>query len=380
MIRDLVHTRGGKCVIGLEDHKDGGKHYHVYAVATENEKGKQPMFSTRGARAWDLAGYHPNIQPVKAGHTKTWKYCRKENNVVCDEIPEPHDPMARRKKVDEVFSSALASCNDHRSFLEDVRTNGPGVFFKNFNSIDAAARFCYQKDNQVQIDDPACTLLLDTYPEIQDWITTELPDPLWSADLQQPTISGGIQETESSLASEPPESVFSCGGGGSTRQSTPLESWSSPGSTAFKETERYGSSPPLEARANKRQARVKSLILWGPSKVGKSMGARKFPGRYCLMSGKFNLRELDDKCDYLIMDDFDKGFRGFDYKLWFQGAPIIDCTDKYMPTTRIKWGRPCVFICNRNPLETAPREIEREWIEANCVIVHVDRPLIDIAQ
>jgi hypothetical protein len=283
--------------------------------------------------------------------------------------------MSRKKQSDdEVFSQALAKSTDQDSFLKAIREIRPKLFHTSFHNINAAAKYNYPKQTGFTIDDPDCLLQLENYPEFQNWIATELPD--FGRPAEQPADCSRVQEAASSLASEPPSSIFS---GHSSRESSPMDEWSSASSACSEGvTQRYGTPPPIEARANKRQSRVKSLILWGPSQLGKSIAARKL-GRYCIMSGKFNLRDFDDECEYLIMDDFGSGFRGFDYKLWFQGSGCIDCTDRYMPTTRLKWGRPCIFICNRDPLANAPREIETDWIKANCVIVNVTTPLIDIA-
>lgn len=377
LIVDRVHKNGGVCRIGEEHHKDGGLHYHVYAEKTNDPRtGKMRFFDTRSVTFWDFEGHHPNIKPVTGTHWKVWKYVAKEK-LVHDEIPKRPNPMSRKRETDdEVFARALHSSTDQDSFLQAIRKIRPRLFHTSFHSINAAAKYNYPRQTGFVIDDPDCVLQLENYPELQQWIATELPN--YGRPKEQPAECGGIQETASSISSEPPPSIFSAD---DSRESTPMESWSSSASSACGEevTQRYGPpTPPIEARANKRQSRVKSLIMWGPSQLGKSIAARKF-GEYCIMSGKFNLRDFDAGCEYLIMDDFGSGFRGFDYKLWFQGAGCIDCTDRYMPTTRLRWGRPCIFICNRDPLANAPREIETEWIEANCVIVNVTTPIIDIA-
>lgn len=61
-------------VVGAETHGDGGHHVHAY--------GEWPnKFDTRNERTFDIAGNHPNIQPVR-DRNAVIAYCKKENDYI----------------------------------------------------------------------------------------------------------------------------------------------------------------------------------------------------------------------------------------------------------------------------------------------------------
>lgn len=60
--------------IGLEKHADGGNHIHAYAEWAER-------LDVRDERYFDVAGHHPNVQPVR-NRASVLKYCQKDGDYI----------------------------------------------------------------------------------------------------------------------------------------------------------------------------------------------------------------------------------------------------------------------------------------------------------
>jgi hypothetical protein len=57
--------------------------------------------------------------------------------------------------------------------------------------------------------------------------------------------------------------------------------------------------------------RPKTLVVWGPSRMGKTSWARSL-GNHCYIGYTWSIRSLDESSDYLVCDDIelsDKSFR-----------------------------------------------------------------------
>lgn len=122
--------------------------------------------------------------------------------------------------------------------------------------------------------------------------------------------------------------------------------------------------------------RRQSLIIWGPSRTGKTVWARSL-GRQIYMNGHLNIDKYDDEADYAIFDDISGGFQFFpSYKGWLGCQEEFECTDKYRAKTTIYWGRPTIMCMNSDPL--ADPHVDVAWLLLNCEIVHIEDPLVEI--
>jgi len=122
--------------------------------------------------------------------------------------------------------------------------------------------------------------------------------------------------------------------------------------------------------------RPPTLIVYGGSKLGKTDFARAL-GPHCHFRGSFNQRTLlsigVDNIDYIIWDDVswkDSALKNENYKNWMGGQDHFTITDKFERKMDVNWGKPCIFLSNKDPLIGLPHE-DVSWIEANCFIVHL---------
>lgn len=116
--------------------------------------------------------------------------------------------------------------------------------------------------------------------------------------------------------------------------------------------------------------RPRSLILWGPSRLGKTELARSF-GKHMYFNLYFDIRLWDDTAEYAVWDDLDSWAK-FPYKQWIGAQQQFTVTDKYARKRTVQWGKPSIVLMNEDP---ASIEWNYEWIKANCFILKISNKL-----
>ncbi|MCJ1348934.1 hypothetical protein MMC31_007167, partial [Peltigera leucophlebia] len=98
--------------------------------------------------------------------------------------------------------------------------------------------------------------------------------------------------------------------------------------------------------------RPKSLVMWGGSRLGKTLWARSL-GKHSYFRGLFVLEGFQPtEVKFAIFDELVNGFSTIpNFKPWFKGEQEFVVEDKYMRKQRIIWGKPSIFIGNSDPRE-----------------------------
>ena len=123
--------------------------------------------------------------------------------------------------------------------------------------------------------------------------------------------------------------------------------------------------------------RAKSLVLYGPSRLGKTQWARSL-GTHFYMYNMFHLDRIENQVEYGIFDDIP--FKFFNSWQAFLGCQKdISLTDKYRAKRTVPWGKPAIYLTNIPPTEwedpNYPSGALFSYIQRNCVFVQVDEPL-----
>lgn len=87
------------------------------------------------------------------------------------------------------------------------------------------------------------------------------------------------------------------------------------------------------------------------------------------MKERYNAQQaaLADGVDYGIIDDISGGIKFFPHwKSWFGAQPHIQVRLLYRDERLVKWGRPLIWINNRDPRDQMRDMISREYSEAQC--------------
>lgn len=128
------------------------------------------------------------------------------------------------------------------------------------------------------------------------------------------------------------------------------------------------------SRPRRQNHRAKSLLLVGPSRIGKTEWARSL-GPHIYINGYYCLEELEKNGDYLVCDDIPWER----FPVW---KSILGCqreftmTDKYRKKIVIRdWNKPCIVLWNPDmyPTEAFQSRDVADWIDANTVKVICSR-------
>lgn len=72
-----------ECIIGREDHADGGVHLHCFVDFNRKFASRDPRFA-------DVEGRHPNVQPCGRTPEKMYDYAIKDGDVVAGGLERPN--------------------------------------------------------------------------------------------------------------------------------------------------------------------------------------------------------------------------------------------------------------------------------------------------
>lgn len=117
----------------------------------------------------------------------------------------------------------------------------------------------------------------------------------------------------------------------------------------------------------------KSLWLYGPSRMGKTVLARSLGTHWYMMSA-WNVEAYDDDADYGVLDDIEWVALQRYYKGMLGCQTDITVTDKYKKKNIIQHGRPVIILSNELPTFTVA---EAAWLESNVTFHYVNKKLYD---
>ena len=131
----LESITGTKCVIGRENHADGGIHLHCFV-----DFGRKRRF--RNARAFDVEGHHPNVSPSKGTPEKGWDYATKDGDTVWATLDRPGESGGGRVSNVEKWS-LITGAVDRESFWRLVHELDPKSAACNFRQLQAYCDWKY---------------------------------------------------------------------------------------------------------------------------------------------------------------------------------------------------------------------------------------------
>lgn len=163
-IVNTLSSIGAECIIGREYHADGNIHLHAFVDFGRKYRGRNERFA-------DVAGCHPNIQPV--GHTpeKSYDYAIKDGDVVAGGLvrPERKEVLESSSKWNEIM---LAETRDE--FLELAQRMAPRDFATSFHSIRSCAEWKYPNLSDRYCTPTGISFDLSGYPELTSWVQANL--------------------------------------------------------------------------------------------------------------------------------------------------------------------------------------------------------------
>nr|QWY79442.1 MAG: replication-associated protein [Cressdnaviricota sp.] len=280
-------------------------------------------FRSRNVRVFDVDGRHPNVVPSRGTPEKGYDYAVKDGDVVAGGLERPR-PRGGMSSGAESIRNVAGLCESTTEFLELFDEMDRGTLFKSFTNIRSYA----------------------------DWRFAPEPEP-YVPPFGTEFSSGEFDGRDDWLA----QSGIGSGG-------TPL-------------------GIRIELGLMLLGQRPKSLILFGPSRTGKTSWARSLGSHVYferLFSGKEALGGMLD-VEYAVFDDCSINHMP-GWKSWFGAQATVGVRAMYRDAQYMKWGKPIVWCCNRDPRIDMRVDIENErshtwfqddidWMEANCIFINV---------
>lgn len=164
----LVQSIQAECIIGRENHGDGGKHLHVFIAFKRR-------FSTRNPRYFDVEGFHPNIKRVGYTPWKSYDYAIKDGDIVGGELKKPEkgecEPGPPARDADWTW---ITDAETRDEFFIRIRQRRPRELVCNFAAIMRYADWQYREDPAEYSHPENVSFQLDDYPELSDWAWANL--------------------------------------------------------------------------------------------------------------------------------------------------------------------------------------------------------------
>lgn len=163
----LASERGAECLVGREQHEDGGIHYHAFI----DFGGRR--YSTRDPRSWDLEGIHPNIE--KGGRTpwKIYDYVGKEGDIVAGGATRPEQTgRDRGDQQDDWIYICSATTKDE--FYSRVGERRPKDLVCSFGNIAKYADWAYRSLPVEYQNPPDRQFELEGHDNLCNWVDEHL--------------------------------------------------------------------------------------------------------------------------------------------------------------------------------------------------------------
>lgn len=142
----------------------------------------------------------------------------------------------------------------------------------------------------------------------------------------------------------------------------------------------------FEVDAAARPLRYKSIIIEGPSRIGKTLWARSL-GKHNYLAGHldFNEKVYSNEAEYNILDDIKPDYLKLKHWKELIGAQSDwQSNKKYGKPVQIKGGIPSIILCNpgegssyKDFLDKDENSSLKDWTTANAIFITIHQPLFN---
>lgn len=159
-----VESTGGECIIGRENHVDGGIHFHCFVQWIVE-------FSTTDQRRFDVGGFHPNFRKMYRTPEKGYDYAIKDRDLVGGTLERPSGTVARKAKSPWV-EIILAETRDE--FFDLCAKLDPRSLCVGFVGLSKYVDWKYRVDRSPYSTPGGVSIVPDAVPELSRWVRENL--------------------------------------------------------------------------------------------------------------------------------------------------------------------------------------------------------------
>lgn len=163
-IVDHLGDLGAECIVGRENHADGGVHLHCFATFEEK-------FRTSNDRWADVDGCHPNAQPCKTTPEKMYDYAIKDGDVVAGGLERP---SGVRDGEPASKWGLILNASTRDEFFALVKELDPRSLGYAHGSVMRCADWLFPTVREPYITPANISFDTSDFPELDDWVRTHL--------------------------------------------------------------------------------------------------------------------------------------------------------------------------------------------------------------
>lgn len=174
-VLDHISSLGAECIIGREDHADGGTHLHVFCDFGRKKQSRRSTF-------FDVDGRHPNIEPSRGNPEGGFDYAIKDGNVVAGGLERPS--RIRISSITDKWST-IVNADSREEFFDLLRELDPKTYVTRWADICRYADNAYATRVEPYVGPDGLEFELGMVPELVGWRGEHLGDDpvegMWSS-------------------------------------------------------------------------------------------------------------------------------------------------------------------------------------------------------
>lgn len=163
-VSDHLSGLGAECIIGREEHADGGTHLHAFFMFERKR-------AFRKADVFDVQGCHPNILRGIRSPEKMYDYATKDGDIVAGGLGRPSGSGATSN---ENLWHQLILCETREEFYQTIQDLSPRTLIVNFTSVRCYADWRYRIEPGIYESPGNVTFTSDKYPELDEFVQESL--------------------------------------------------------------------------------------------------------------------------------------------------------------------------------------------------------------
>lgn len=171
---NLLGDMGGECIIGQEQHEDGGTHLHAFV-----DFGKRKQF--KDERKLDIDGHHPNIQPFTSGQpADMYDYAIKDGNIVAGGLERPETTSGRKRKGGCTSAERQAKMQRVLDATTEEELDAALMdqlgekYITSYNAVKAFKADRLRPKPKDYTSPDGLSVNTENYPELKEWVAQNL--------------------------------------------------------------------------------------------------------------------------------------------------------------------------------------------------------------